>query len=155
MKPDLHYLFTTYADYVYRICLRYSLDEAEAEDLSQDIFVKIHDSLHSFRSDSRISTWIYRIAINYCIDNLRKNKRREELSSLLDPVVVRNLNDHEDSALASIALKNILRQLNPKVRKILFLSCAEGLSYSEIAEVLGMSKAAVAKTVSRSLEKLQ
>lgn len=152
---DLEHLFRTYSDYVYRICMRYAHDSSEAQNLTQDVFVKIHGSIKTFRTGAHISTWIYRIAINHCIDHLRKERKREDLASVLNPLVVRNLTGCEDRELAAVDAWKILKSLKPQVRRILFLSLAEGLSYSEVAEVMGLTKDAVAKTVSRNLCKLQ
>lgn len=153
--PELRELFTKYSDFVFRICMRYVKDRAEAEDLSQDIFIKINDKLHEFRTESMISTWIYRIAINTCIDHLRKVKRRDELTEEhLDPIIIHNIHADEDAKLAAVDLSKIISPLKPQVRKILFLSLAEGLSYQEVSEVVDVSKAAVAKTVERFLRKM-
>lgn len=154
--PELLAIFNTYSDFVFRICMRYVKDRYEAEDLSQDVFLKVNEKLHEFRAESRVSTWIYRVAINCCIDHLRKVKRREELTEEhLDPVVRLNIHADEDASLAAIDLSRIIKPLKPQVRKILFLSLAEGLSYQEVSEVLEISKAAVAKTVERFVKKMQ
>lgn len=154
--PALLSLFTKYSDFVFRICMRYVKDRPEAEDLSQDIFLKINDKLHEFRTESMVSTWIYRIAINSCIDHLRKVKRREELAEEhLNPIVRLNIHADEDASLAAIDLSKIINPLKSQVRKILFLTLAEGLSYQEVSDVLEISKAAVAKTVERFLKKMQ
>jgi len=154
--PELLRLFNTYSDFVFRICMRYVKDRSEAEDLSQDIFLKINDKLREFRTESMVSTWIYRIAINCCIDHLRKIKRREQLTEEhCNPIVRLNIHADEDASLAAIDLSKIINPLKPQVRKILFLTLAEGLSYQEVSDVLEVSKAAVAKTVERFLKKMQ
>lgn len=139
---------------IFRICSRYCKDREEAEDLTQDAFVKIDKYLPSFRGDSELSTWIYRLTTNCCLDHLRKSKSRNALYvEYLDSVVVRNLNSGGDRVLAKVDLDRILRQFRPEVRQILFLTLAEGLSYREAGEVLSLSKDAVAKTVVRFIKK--
>jgi RNA polymerase sigma-70 factor (ECF subfamily) len=146
-------LFREYKEMVYRVCYRYTGNGDEAQDLMQDVFIKIHRHRDSYRGDSQLRTWVYRIAINRSLDYLRTRSRRQDLDiGTLDPVVLANLGvDEESRSLARVELERIMARLRPRVRKILFLTMAEGLSYAETAEVLDMTKSAVAKTVSRFL----
>jgi RNA polymerase sigma-70 factor (ECF subfamily) len=155
-QHEFKQLFEKYNDFVYRVCFRYTQDTLEAQDLAQEVFVKVYSKMPAFQTMSQISTWMYRIAVNQCIDLLRTKKRRCELmENSLDPLVLRNLASHEDRTIASVDLEKILCTVKPQLRTILFMSLAEGLSYSEIAEVLGLSKSAVAKSVERFLAKVR
>ena len=141
---------------VFRICSRYCQDKQEAEDLTQETFLRLERSLPSFRGDSVLGTWIYRISTNACLDHLRRRKVRTRLhADYLDSMVVGNLNSGGDKVLAKIDLDRILGHFRPIVRQTLFLTLAEGLSYREAAEVLDLSPAAVAKTVTRFMEKFR
>lgn len=153
-KPTLETIYRRYLDMIFRICSRYCKDRDEAEDLTQDTFIKIDRYLPSFRGESELGTWIYRLTTNCCLDHLRKRKSQHALyADYLDSLVVRNLNSDGDRVLAKVDLDRILGQFRPGVRQILFLTLAEGLSYREAGEVLSMSKDAVAKTVVRFLKK--
>ncbi len=152
---DLESLYKSHFDFIFRICFRYTKDSDEAKDLTHEVFLKVNRSLSTFQEKSKISTWIYKVAICVCIDWVRREKSRGILiERLLDPVVIENLTGQvEDQALARIELNRILKPVRPSVRRILFLHYAEGLTYDEIAEVVGVSKSAVAKTVYRFLQK--
>ena len=154
--PTLEAIYHRHLNIIFRICSRYCRDREEAEDLTQDVFVRIDKNLGSYRGDSELGTWIYRLATNCCLDHLRKRKSRNQLyADYLDSLVVRNLNSGGDRVLAKIDLDRILAHYRPGVRQILFLTLAEGLSYREAGEVLSLSKEAVAKTVVRFLKKFR
>lgn len=147
-------IYRKYLDRVFRICSRYCRDRESAEDLTQEAFLCIDRKLASFRGDSELGTWIYRLTTNCCLDHLRRQKSLDRLyADYLDSLVVRNLNSGGDRVLAKVDLERILSAFRPGVREILFLTLAEGLSYREAAEVLNLSKDAVAKTVLRFLKK--
>lgn len=150
MPPDLESLFREYSGMVFRLCLRYMGDRAEAEDLTQEIFLKVNSTLSGFRGESSHGTWIYRIAANTCLDHLRMHKRRSALAeNHYNRYVFENLSAAGDRELARIDLEKILDEVNPDIRQILFLSLAEGLSHEETGRIMGKSTAAVAKAISR------
>lgn len=152
--PEIEGIYRTHLDFVYRICFRYCKDHAEAEDLTQEIFLKIDRKLASFRGESELSTWIYRLSTNSCLDHLRKLRRQDKLKEeFLDGLVIRNLSESGDRELARIDLERILGAFRPIVRQMLFLTLAEGLSYRQAGEVLNVSKDAVSKTVARFIQK--
>lgn len=150
---EVHHL---HLNTIFKVCRRYTRDSHEADDLVQEVFLLIHRGLGSFQNRSQLGTWIYRVATNCCLDNLRRKKRRDEVYvEYLDSLVIRNLASGGDRTLAKIDLERILGHLRPIVRHTLFLNLAEGLSYGETAEVLGISRDAVAKTVLRFLRKFE
>jgi RNA polymerase sigma-70 factor (ECF subfamily) len=150
MHPEIEGLFKSHSPMVFRVCLRYAKDREEAEDLTQDVFLRINGSLESFARNSKMATWIYRIAVNICLDHLRSKKRRGALlENHHNTLVFENLAPGEDRELAKIDLDRILGEIRPEVRQILFLTLAEGLSYEEAGEIVGKTGFAVSKTVSR------
>lgn len=147
--PTLEEIFLKYRDMVYRTCYRYVRDPSEAEDLSQEVFMKVHARLPGFRGDSMLTTWIYRIAVNRCIDHLRERRPMVEYAEKeIDPLVAGHLSA-PDAALARIDLERLLAQTDSRTREILFLSLAEGCNHQEVGEVVGMSRWAVSKIVTR------
>lgn len=151
---SLERIYLDYRDFVYRICARYARDAEDAEDMTQETFIKISGRLGEFRGDSELGTWIYRVAVNRCLDHLRRRRSEvRHLQAYLDGMVVRNLAPEGDQVLARMTLDRILGKLRPLLRQTLFLTLAEGLSYTEAAEVLKISPAAVSKSVSRFLKK--
>ncbi len=119
----------------------------DAEDLCQDVFVKIHAGLKDFRGDASLSTWIYRIATNTAIDRLRARcvgKERAQLTT--DDEVGRGSDDTETSAESAViraemnqCIAAFIGALPDCYRIVLALSDLEGLKNREIAETLGLS----------------
>jgi len=148
----LEEVFKKYSGLVYRVCRRYVKNDEEAQDLAQDVFLKLHQKLGSFQGQSSLSTWLYRVSANICLDHIRSRKFKGTLElEDLDEMVSSNLSSSGDAELAKIDLEKILKEVKPKTREILFLVLAEGLSYNEAGEMVGMAKSAVAKQVTRFL----
>lgn len=153
-SDTLEILYRRNLDFVFRICFRYARSKSEAEDLTQETFVKVSRHKQHFRGEAEWSTWIYRVAVNTCLDHLRKlKKERNNLAEYLEEMVVQNLDSGGDRVLAKLELERILGHLRPRLRTILFLTLAEGLSYAEAAQVMKMSESAVSKCVTRFMKK--
>jgi RNA polymerase sigma-70 factor, ECF subfamily len=154
---DLESVFRKYGDFVYRTCCRYFRDPADAEDVAQEVFLKLHRRLAAFRGDSALTTWIYRIAANTCIDALRSRKSHVAFEETgLDIMVAGNLTSgHGDATLARIDLGRILSETDDRTREILFLALAEGCSHEDVGEVVGLSKSAVTKIIRRFQKRMQ
>jgi RNA polymerase sigma-70 factor, ECF subfamily len=154
--PDLKDVFLKYRNLVHHICFRYVRNSRDAEDLSQEVFIKIHRYLPEFRGDSALTSWIYRIAANCCIDALRARKNASRFDDIdLDSLVAANVSGHENALLAKIDLNRILMQTDARTREILFLALAEGCTHEEVGEVVGMTRWAVTKIVLRFQKKMQ
>jgi len=144
-------------------CLSMLSNYRDAEEATQDIFVKAYQSLSKFKRDSSFSTWIYRIATNYCLDILRKRNRRKNVS--LDSLVedegdrvqkLFSVPPEADSVLENRELvEKILASIPEDYRTILTLREADGLEYQEIAAVLNISLDAVKGRLSRTRRYLQ
>ena len=141
-------LFQAHKARVYSLCLRMTNNVAEAEDLTQDSFLQVFRKLASFRGDSALSTWIYRIAVNTVLMRFRK-KTLSQLS--LDEPWNKNCDANplpreygtRDCQLAGcidrIALTQAIRELPEGYRTVFLLHEVEGYEHSEIAEFLGCS----------------
>ncbi len=152
-------LVERYQDKVFSICYGKVGDEHDAKDVSQDVFIKVYRYLDGFNKDAKFYTWLYRIAVNTCIDFLRKQSRRdkvdyddtigrdEEYLEGDDMLMPSNLGLNPDEALDRKELRKemlaALEELSEKHRTILNLREVEGLSYREIADVLEISKGTV------------
>lgn len=133
----------THYERVFRLCLRMTGSPADAEDLTQDTFLRIHRKAAHFRGDSDLSTWIYRIAYNQCLDHLRRRRRRpadsldgyeESGRSLPDPA-----SGPEEHAFARVEAQRVraaLASLPEEYRAVVILREIEDLSYEQIAAVL-------------------
>ncbi len=156
-------LVLKYQDRIYKLC-RHTLGNAqEAEDAAQDTFVKAYQNLKKFTPESSLFTWLYRIAVNTCIDY----KRRPFFESLFrrsnegEDLIVEPLSNEPspdrlyESKQMGRALRLGLKQLSEKLRTVLILKEIEGLSYEEIAEVLDISIGTVKSRISRAREELK
>lgn len=150
--PSMEAIFRTHAGMVYRICRRYVKSEEDAKDLTQDVFLKLHRKLESFQGQSTFSTWLYRVTVNICLDHIRARKDQNQVDvDDFDEIVAHNLSSAGNVELARIDLERILKEVHPKTRELLFLVLAEGLSYADAGEMVGMEKSAVAKQITRFL----
>ncbi len=150
---------------VYNICYRYMMNSEEAEDLTQDTFLRAHQSFANFRGDSAVFTWLYRIALNLCHNRTKQLKRRKrmEQESLDDPVGDEGEEQQKEIPDLSMSpervaetkelqrmLKRSIHALPPDYKAVILLREFENLSYEEIAEVLGCSLEAVKSRLFRA-----
>jgi RNA polymerase sigma-70 factor (ECF subfamily) len=126
-------------DRVFSVCLRIVGDRDRALDATQETFLTVFRKAGQFKGDSALGTWIYRIAVNTCYDQLRKAKRRKTgpIPDHLDPV-----DPSAESAIDSAALRPEIRAALDKLptdfRAAIVLSDIEGMSMAEVAQVLGV-----------------
>lgn len=150
-----HEIFDEFKDRVYSLALRYSNDADRAADLTQEIFLKIFQSFKSFRGESQLATWIYRIAMNTCIDHQRRIARVVEL--IEDPAAC-DRSDPEalfkESELQRL-IQEAVAELPDGARESIVLRYVNGCSYDEIAEILGCPAGTVAARISRGQQMLR
>lgn len=149
-------LFEAYKDRVFSIA-RYSLgDEAAADDVTQQIFVKLITRIDQFRGDSEFTTWLYRLVINSCLDERRKRRRFLPVADVdfVQPIGNTGNQRSPETKYARREVADSVRLaiggLKPKMRLPILLKYIEGLSYEEIAAVLGCSKGTVASRLNRA-----
>jgi RNA polymerase sigma-70 factor (ECF subfamily) len=132
-------------------------DPQDAQDAAQDVFLKAYRGLKDFRPDASLYTWLYRIAMNTCLDYKRKTQRTPIHECLSedrpsnDPSPERNCETREISE----AVQSALQKLPKKLRPAIVLREIDGLSYEEIAEVLNTSVGTVKSRISRAREELR
>lgn len=159
-RVAFHEIYDRYRDRVYRLVF-YSLNERLlAEDILQTVFLKIYRGLPYFRMQSSLATWIYRIALNECMNqNRRRNPEHIPLESILGSGEDINTEPAPDDAHARNELQLIVQQtvfdLSPKLRSVVVLKYLEELSYDEIAQVLECSTGTVASRLNRALAEME
>ncbi len=138
-KAHFNELFTQHYKKVFRLCKGYfSGDEALASDSAQEVFIRIWEALDSFRGESSVSTWIYRISVNTCLLYLRKSSTRKEKStSVFPPIPAEIYSGEEEEKLNKMYA--CIQKLEER-DKMITLLMLEGTSYSEMAEVVGISE---------------
>ena len=149
-------LVRLYEKKVYTLCRRMCGNDEDAQEAAQDAFLSLWRSAKSFRGDASLSTWLYRLATNACIDLLRRNKRGGERVSLDDEETTLELVDAAplpEQALERKETQRLIEEglaaLPEDYRAILLLREAEGLSYAEIAEAMHMELGTVKSRISR------
>ncbi len=152
-------LVDRYKDLVYTLALRMVKNREEAEEVSQDTFIKVYKSLSKFKGDSKFSTWIYKVAYNTCLDRIKKYKK-EHLSIPIDEFTERHLKTVEtvldiiEKAEKSKAIKQCLELLPSDDAFLLTLFYFEEQSLEEIAEIIGLTANNVKVKLFRSRKKL-
>jgi RNA polymerase sigma-70 factor (ECF subfamily) len=163
-KHAFDLLVTKYQRKLGRLISRFVRDPAEAEDVTQDAFIKAYRALPGFRGESAFYTWLYRIGINTAKNHLLANKRRaptstpfdaEDSESFEDASLLREVNTPENELMSKQVVgvvQSSLQQLPEDLRSALTLREIEGLSYEEIAIVMDCPIGTVRSRIFRARE---
>jgi RNA polymerase sigma-70 factor (ECF subfamily) len=148
-------IMVRYERQIYRICYRFVENREDAMDLAQDVFIKAFEHLATFRRESSLKTWLYRIAMNHCINHVKKHSQEfvevtEHIGSVHASVHAQ-LEDREQRE----HFRRLVKLLPPKQKAILELRINEHLSYEEIAKISGRSILTIKASVFFALEKLR
>ena len=164
---DFEEVFREYRGPIYNYLLRMTQDQAEAEDLTQETFVRAHRSLPTFRGEASLSTWLYRIATNISFDHFRRRTTRQAGITLsLEKIEFYEDRDSDSDtppspeqltarSEMSACVQAFVRRLPPDHRVVLVLKDLQGLKNREIAEVLDCSLATVKIRLHRARTKLR
>jgi RNA polymerase sigma-70 factor (ECF subfamily) len=151
---------------VFNLCLNYLQNTHDAEEVTQDVFMKVHSKMAGFKGTSELRTWIYRITINQCLDFLKAKKRQKRFgfhlfiqTDVQEDSAVFSTFDHPGIQLENKeATERIFRCMNrlPERQKtVLLLKTLEDLSQKEIAEVMDQSVKAIESLLSRAKANLR
>jgi RNA polymerase sigma-70 factor (ECF subfamily) len=156
----------TWQNMVYNTALGILQNEEDAEDTAQEVFMKVYEAIDSFKEESKLSTWIYRITVTKSMDLIRRKKRKKRFAFIQslygknDDVMI----DPPDFFHPGISLENkenaavlfkAIDKLSPNQKIAFVLNKIEGLSYIEIGEVMTLSDSAVDALLQRAKKKLQ
>lgn len=158
-------LVALYQKKILNICYRFLMNRADAEDVSQEVFLEIYHSIANFKENSKLSTWIYRIAVSKSLDELKKKSRKKRITSIgktlgLEKVVLwvagmdrpdKAMEENEDLEI----LMKALNKLHESQRIALTLSKIEGYTNSEVAEIMQISLTAVDSLIYRAKQNLR
>ena len=154
---QLGVLFERYSGTLFNFFLRLTGNAHVSEDLVQDVFFRILKYRHTYREQSRFTTWMYQIARNVCMDDRRKKRGEVELNEdevrnpSSDPLPGQELAQEQEFRL----LRSALAQLAPEKREALVLSRYHNLKYEQIAEVVGCDVGAVKVRIYRAIRDLR
>ena len=155
-KSYYEVFYSRYAEKSFRKALSYVHSIDDAEDVVQNVWVKVFFKLDTFRQDSSFSTWLYRITVNESISHLRKRKTysldelTEDEAVQIEDVFADFLSVLEQKSDSAQALQLVA----PEVRSLLLLKFAEGYTYEEIAAMTGLSQSAIKMKILRARKKI-
>ena len=152
IEKEFIYLVKSYERVIYKVCYLYASSYASIEDLYQEVLVNLWKGFPHFRGESKLSTWVYRIALNTCITFLRKESRMPQLVQLT--AQMDRIEESDDTKEMLRRLYDLIARLNP-LDKSLILLYLEDRSYEEMAEITGLTATNVATKLSRIKEKMR
>jgi len=156
----------TWQDMVYNTALGILQSAEDAEDVSQEVFVQVYESIESFKGESKFSTWLYRITITKAMDHIRRKKRKKRFAVIQSLFGMNNetLHDPPDFHHPGITLDNkekaavLFKAVDklPENQKIAFtLNKLEGLNYQEISEIMNATVSSVESLLHRARSNLR
>jgi RNA polymerase sigma factor (sigma-70 family) len=159
-------LVTNYQDRVYNTILGFLQQAEDAEDLAQDVFIKIYENIHQFKQESALGTWIYRIAVTQSLDFIRRKNRKKRGGKLLSWLGIDNeesLHPKEfehpgviaENKEKSTVLFKAVNTLPENQKTAFLLQKLEGLTQNEIGDILKISSGAVESLLSRAKANLK
>lgn len=159
-------IVTTWQNLVYNTALGILQSAEDAEDVSQEVFVQVYESIHTFKGESKLSTWLYRITTSKALDHIRRKKRKkrfafvQQLFGENNEIMIQPPDFHHpgvvlDNKENAAALFKAIEQL-PDNQKIAFvLNKVEGLNYQEISEIMKTTVSSVESLLHRAKTNLR
>ncbi len=167
-EPAFKQLVDNYQKLVVNTCFGMVHNKHDAEDIAQEVFIEVFRSVHKFRADAKLSTWLYRIAVNRSLNFIRDNKKRKWFQSFEDSVQSKNselqnitssISEQPEFQLENQQRATILHEAIDSLaqnQKVAFtLSKYEELSYKEISEVMDLSVSSIESLLHRAKKNLQ
>lgn len=147
----LEQLYEQFSDRIYAHAHRLLGNHHDAEDVTQETFLRAFRSVEQLRQEDRLTSWLYSIASNLCLDHLRRKRRLWWLPlPEREDVAVVTATDEISSVESNDLVHRALRALPPKDALCLVLRTAEGFSCSEVAEIMGCSESAIWSRLARA-----
>ena len=152
LEQEFVSMIRTYEKVIYKVCYLYATPDCETGDLYQETVLNLWKAYPKFRSECKVSTWIYRIALNTCISFIRKDRRTPEVVPLAQ---VADCMEQDDETQAMLhQLYRLISRLGP-LEKSLILLFLEDKSYDEMADITGLTRTNVATKLHRIKDKLK
>jgi RNA polymerase sigma-70 factor (ECF subfamily) len=158
-----HALVERHRAMVYRMAYQFAGNHHDAEDIAQDVFIKVYRGLDRFRHDAQVTSWLYRIVMNACIDH-RRRSAPAGWAPFTDDMESRMVNTPEDGPgpeeqayggqIGEVLAEEIAR-LPPGQRRVFMMRHHEGLKLSEIASALGLAEGTVKRQLHAAVHRLR
>jgi RNA polymerase sigma-70 factor (ECF subfamily) len=158
-------IFEAHKDAVFRLALRYVNSAEDAEDIAQEVFVSVYFGLENFDQRSKVSTWIYRITVNKCLDHLKARKRKKRWGRVISLFGSADEEQIAGDSAISADSDMLERELDDRVMQAIaglpdnqqtaiVLARLEGRPQAEVAEIMGLSVKAVESLLQRAKKTL-
>ncbi|WP_150305004.1 RNA polymerase sigma factor SigX [Pseudomonas saliphila] len=148
-------LMRRYQRTLFNVCARYLGNERDADDVCQEVMLKVLHGLKQFEGKAKFKTWLYSITYNECITQYRKEKRKKRLFDALSLDSQEEAQEQPEPLAGSGGLDRWLVHVNPVDREILVLRFVAELEFQEIADIMHMGLSATKMRYKRALEKLR
>lgn len=164
-KDEFSNIIDKYQKMIYSICYKIFNNKSDAEDMTQETFMKIYKNLYKCEDNENIKTWIYTLAYNICIDEIRKRNTKKKISSSVGNfedetsiVLEKDLCSPEKLFLDKeglMVIEKAINKLNAVNRVIVFLRDIQGFSHAEISEITGINIGTVKSRLNRAHKQLK
>jgi RNA polymerase sigma-70 factor, ECF subfamily len=149
-------VYKQHAPRIYALATRMAGSPDEGEDLLQEIFLQAHRKLASFKGDAALGTWLYRLAVNHCLDFVRSRQAKmSKVTDTLDADTAAQPTARRETPIAKIDLERALEQLPAGCREAFVLHDVEGYDHREVAEMLGIAEGTSKSQVFKARMKLR
>ncbi len=146
LSGELGQLFLTHGPAVYRRALRLLCNHQDAEEATQEVFIRVLRGADGFAGQSQISTWLYRITTNYCLNQIRDRRRRRELFA--EHAV--DAHGPDPASPSDVALlRRLLAEADEEQARVAIYIYMDGMTHEEVAEVLSVSRRTVGNQLAR------
>lgn len=157
-KNALRTIMRTYGEQLYWQIRKLVVNHDDADDILQNTFIKVWNNIHNFRGDAKLSTWLYKIAVNESINFLNKERsRRDQTTSEDTSFLVQNLEADKwfDGDSLQLELQKAIARLPEKQRLVFTMRYYDEMKYEEISEILGTSVGALKASYHHAVKKIE
>jgi RNA polymerase sigma-70 factor (ECF subfamily) len=149
-------LYRQHAARLYTLACRMAGSPEDGEDLLQEIFLQVHRKLGSFKGDSAVGTWLYRLALNHCLDFVRSRQAKmNKLTETLDADTSFEPTARRDTPIARLDLERAVERLPEGCREAFVLHDVEGFDHKEVGRLLGIAEGTSKSQVFKARMKLR
>ena len=158
-KQAFEQIYWRHHRYVFNICLRMTKNTAEAEDVTQQVFIQLFRKIRGFRGEAAFRTWLHRMTVNHVLMHFRQNKsRRDQITingELLEGAILDEKKPRTERVMENILLSRAIAKLPDGYRKTLILFDIYGYEHEEIAQMLGCAVGTSKSQLYKARQKLR